>query len=511
MLTDPEVQPKPPRITFNPTYVNVEENYPVDIECYSSGSVPIHYTWDRLDQYISNDIDIRDGHLRFNSIKKSDEGDYRCSATNRDGDDSQIIHVYVNERPNPNPPTDLAPESTVQPPTVKLNPTYLDVGENYPVDIECTASGSVPIQYSWERLGDDISNDIKISEGYLRFNSIQKSDQGEYSCSASNSYGDDYQIIYVHVNVRRNPNLPTSTPEPPVHSEPPKITLNSTYVEVEENDPVDIVCASAGSTPIQYSWERIGADISQDINIRDNHLRFYSIQKSDEGDYSCSARNSYGDDSQIIRVYVNEQSNSNSPTIAPQPPQYPTVEIYPPKFIGRPGDEVRLSCRSQPEGTWTKADFQYLPNHIYVSHGELVINNAREADSGVYICTSIGSNGDPSTASAIVEIGLQSVPPVISRLEQMYNITQGHDFTLNCEATGNPLPKIKWTRDQESFDENTQQSGNSLRIFNARPKNRGVYTCIAESEHESTQESTIIDVERKYSASNLWQKKNYLS
>lgn len=287
-----------------------------------------------------------------------------------------------------------------------------------------------------------------------------------------------------------------TAPEPPI--QPPRITLNPSYIDAEEYYPVDIRCSSSGSTPIQYSWERLGHDISNDVDIREGHIRFNSIQKSDEGDYSCSARNSYGDDSRVIHVYVRGGRNPNPPTSAPQPPEYPTVEIYPPNFNGRPGDEVRLSCRSQSEGTWTKAGSQYLPNHIYVSSGVLVINNARVEDSGLYTCTSIGSNGSPTSASANVGIGSRSEPPLISRLEQQYNITQGQDFTLNCAATGNPLPKIKWTRVHESFNENTQQSGNNLRILNAQPENRGVYLCIAESEHESTQEGTIIEVERKY-------------
>lgn len=88
--------------------------------------------------------------------------------------------------------------------------------------------------------------------------------------------------------------------------------------------------------------------------------------------------------------------------------------------------------------------------------------------------------------------------PQIKRFEELYKVIQGHDFSLICEVTGDPYPKIKWTRVHEEFNANTQQSGNILRILNAQPDNRGVYTCIAENSGGTVEESTVVDIERKY-------------
>lgn len=48
------------------------------------------------------------------------------------------------------------------------------------------------------------------------------------------------------------------------------------------------------------------------------------------------------------------------------------------------------------------------------------------------------------------------------------------------------------------FPSNVQQTGNIIRILNARPENSGVYVCYAENSGGSDQQATIVEVERKY-------------
>lgn len=184
------------------------------------------------------------------------------------------------------------------------------------------------------------------------------------------------------------------------------------------------------------------------------------------------------------------------------------MEITPSIFNGSPGDQVRLSCRSQPlVGTliWTKEGLQLLPVHIYVNNGVLTISSARNDDSGRYICTSTDSIGRSVTSAVDVHIsGNGGYPqpsgtsPTIKRFDERYNIIQGYDFSIPCEVAGNPHPIVKWTRAHEEFNANTQQNGNILRILNAKPENRGIYTCIAENSAGNTEESTVIEIERKF-------------
>lgn len=256
-------------------------------------------------------------------------------------------------------------------------------------------------------------------------------------------------------------------------------------------------CSSAGSAPIEYRWEKLNGPLGVDIAINQGYIRFSSLRKSDEGDYRCIARNPVGEDSQILHVYVRERHR-------PQPQPIYLVEINPPNYRGKPGEEVRLSCNSQPEGelVWSKSGHQSLPQYIYVNRGILVISHARVEDSGRYICSSAASHVAPVSSTIEVVIDDRSSDgdrPSIQRFNEIYNVIQGHDLTLNCPASGNPTPTVKWERVHEPFNANTQQSGNSLRIINLQPENRGVYTCSAENLHGTAQETAIIDVERKFS------------
>lgn len=93
---------------------------------------------------------------------------------------------------------------------------------------------------------------------------------------------------------------------------------------------------------------------------------------------------------------------------------------------------------------------------------------------------------------------LFSIAPSVQRLPEENRVIQGHDFTITCDATGTPYPTIRWTKVHESLGDNVHQTGNVLRIMNARPDNRGIYLCIAENEGGNDQSSTFIDIERKY-------------
>lgn len=92
-----------------------------------------------------------------------------------------------------------------------------------------------------------------------------------------------------------------------------------------------------------------------------------------------------------------------------------------------------------------------------------------------------------------------SVSPTVKRLPEENLIIQGQDFSVTCEASGTPYPSIKWTKVHEALGDNVHQTGNVLRIMNARPDNRGVYLCIAENVAGHDQSSTVVDIERKSS------------
>lgn len=256
--------------------------------------------------------------------------------------------------------------------------------------------------------------------------------------------------------------------------------------------------------PVTYEWRRLNGELSPDAYVQDGWLRFNQVQRSDVGSYQCLARNDYGDDTSLLHVYVRE----SNPTPAPLPSRQ--VSISPANFDGNPGDAIVLTCRNTiniyATLVWTKSGLQTLPPYVEVRDGVLTIRNARVEDSGRYVCTSspTPNAAEPQSITEIADVSISSVdlgrpqPPVIKPLNELYNVVQGRDFTLACEASGNPYPRITWKKiHEEHLGSNVQQNGNVLRILNAQPDNRGIYQCVAESNGLSTDVSTVIDIERK--------------
>lgn len=235
------------------------------------------------------------------------------------------------------------------------------------------------------------------------------------------------------------------------------------------------------------------------------------MTRADSGDYQCIARNQYGDDTSVLRVYVRE--SNPQPTLPPRPVPQPSreVTIQPPNFTGQPGDTLVLTCRNilnvYATLTWTKYGSPSLPNYVDVRNGVLTIQSVTVGDSGRYVCTTSPSMPNQPTESIteVADVFINSdagydQSPKIKPLDELYTIVQGSDFTLNCEASGTPYPVISWKKvHEDSLGQNVQQIGNILKITNAQPDNRGIYQCMAQSNGQTVETSGIIDIERKYS------------
>lgn len=285
----------------------------------------------------------------------------------------------------------------------------------------------------------------------------------------------------------------------------PRIQLRPPYIDVSEYSPAEVECVAQSSTPVTYYWTRLDGELSPDAYISGAWLRFNQVQRSDSGEYQCIARNQYGDDTSVLRVYVRE----SNPTPPPKPPGHEIV-ISPSSFTGNSGELLVLTCRNvinvYAPLVWTKHGEAQLPSHVDIKNGVLTIQNARIEDSGRYICTSASANPSQpgESVNEFVDVSINQnggylQPPTVKPLNELYTVLQGSDFSLTCEAAGNPYPTITWSRvHEQSLGTNVQQVGNILKIFNAQPHNRGIYQCSVSSNGQSTETSGVIDIEREY-------------
>ena len=98
------------------------------------------------------------------------------------------------------------------------------------------------------------------------------------------------------------------------------------------------------------------------------------------------------------------------------------------------------------------------------------------------------------------------VAPQITTQPQSGPVTEGNNVTLSCNASGNPVPAISWTRDGSTVSSGDQrisfEAGNRrLAITNVSRADSGEYRCVADnSEGSDTSNATTLDVQCKYTS-----------
>ncbi|XP_062714560.1 basement membrane-specific heparan sulfate proteoglycan core protein isoform X8 [Aedes albopictus] len=381
--------------------------------------------------------------------------------------------------PRPTPPPTI--EVSVASPTIHI----VEVGRN--VRLGCTARYTVskrPIEVRWDRQNGGMPDRAYTDRGgTLIITNVQISDSGVYVCQAGSGPDTAYQQVTVTVE--------GGSPQ-----RKPEVTISPDYVDLEEYHPADVTCTATGFPTPVITWERMdGHPLSSNVIIEYGLLRFNSLRKSDEGTYRCSARNDIGESDKILQVYVRQAR-------PPQEPSHETVQIDPGNYEGRSGEQITLTCICKPHGQirWSKAGEPTLPRNSYVQNELLIIDHATLDNSGRYTCTAVFPSGRERASYVDVMISPMrpdQTAPRVKPLENKHLVTQGTDYTIPCEASGNPHPTVKWTLSGKPFAPNVQQNGNILRILNAQPSNGGVYICMAENSEGMDRSYTVVDIDRR--------------
>ncbi|CAO1426341.1 unnamed protein product [Diamesa serratosioi] len=169
-----------------------------------------------------------------------------------------------------------------------------------------------------------------------------------------------------------------------------------------------------------------------------------------------------------------------------------------PKFITRGhlykaviGNTIILPCKVQDLGSyvllWRRGASVLTALNLMVTRDSrlklvdgynLQIANVKIQDAGDYICQ-IGDQ-EPRDQVHTLEI---LVPPSIRPVPEHGQVTarQGSTVTLECKASGNPVPNINW-RKKEILNESPQLAeGPSLTLEHVERQSSGIYRCIADN------------------------------
>ncbi|XP_055593954.1 cell adhesion molecule Dscam2 isoform X4 [Uranotaenia lowii] len=297
-----------------------------------SGDVPIRIEWllngnaisaiDSLTGLITTDFGKRAKALSIEGINWNHAGNYSCRASNAAGVVEVSDELIVNV-----------------PPRWILEPTDKAFAQGSNAKVECKADGFPKPQVSWKKaIGDtpgeykDLrSNDssIRVEEGSLFINNIQKSNEGYYLCEAINGIGSGLSAVIL-ISVQA----------------PPEFTEKLRNQTARRGEPTVLQCEAKGEKPIGILWNmnniRLDPKSDNRYTIREeirpdgvmSSLSIKRTERSDSALFTCMATNAFGSDDASINMIIQE---------APEMP-------YALKVLDKSGRTVQLSWAKPYDG-----------------------------------------------------------------------------------------------------------------------------------------------------------------
>lgn len=175
--------------------------------------------------------------MRFNSLRKSDEGTYRCFAQNNVGDGDQTVQVYIRRRPD-QPPA-VIEEVNVSPDRHSGEP-----GEE--VLLRCVAQPRGRV--TWTKLGAvELPRNVFVSGEELTIRYSTVDDSGRYVCNILFPSGST-KTAYADVTIVARSN-----------EQPPRIsTLERKYSVVQGGD-FELTCEATGTPYPTFVWSIVSS------------------------------------------------------------------------------------------------------------------------------------------------------------------------------------------------------------------------------------------------------------
>ncbi|KAL1417709.1 hypothetical protein MTO96_026612 [Rhipicephalus appendiculatus] len=256
----------------------------------------------------------------------------------------------------------------------------------------------------------------------------------------------------------------------------PRHIFTRTALSVDEGSTAELVCVAHGYSVPEYRWYKLsgGTNDSHEpirnngrIEAKSDTLLIRHSSISDSGRYLCVANNSLASEPFTVTL------NVLAPLSAVVQPDWQTVDL---------GGTATFNCipSGNPVSTmvWIKDGKALRPGDIGVqvsSDGRsLVVQPVSREDAGIYQCL-VRNERDSAQGAARLKLGFFS--------EQ--STKSGRRISLQCSATGSPLPRISWTLDGAALPEAKAlvalpgHVSSFINISAVRPEHGGLYSCRA--------------------------------
>ncbi|XP_058491292.1 hemicentin-1 [Solea solea] len=423
------------------------------LSCQVEGSMRHNLTWLRA----GRTIQARTGRVRLlpnsslqvNGVQSQDAGEYRCVATNAQGDGSITVWLFVPEAPS-----------------VVVHPQSQAFSRGDEIRLVCSASGSPPPQLFWSHGNMFLTKQPRLSQnqhGVLTIRAALPEDAGNYTCLATNEAGTASQSVSL------------------TFVELPRITVSQQVVLVSVGGDVTLECQASGVPSPLIHWFKgeleVGSApfVEQDVHRGTLHIR--GIQEVDAGQYRCVASSSAGTSAGTVTLQVGA-----SPLFSEEP-----VDV-----AANVGENITLPCVArgfpQPTVSWRRQDGRQILTRTsdhsrtkQLENGHLLIQSVWLDDEGLYICEATNQFGTSTTEARVSVTGLE--PPVLAHGAPIISTGVGQSVSLPCMLLdGIPLPERHWSQNGKPVQLNGRmflRSDGSLYIERTSPDDSGMYVCTA--------------------------------
>ncbi|XP_054089345.1 cell adhesion molecule Dscam2 isoform X38 [Zeugodacus cucurbitae] len=277
-------------------------------------------------------------------------GTYTCTASNAAGSTTYSTNITVNV-----------------PPRWILEPTDKAFAQGSDAKVECKADGFPKPQVTWKKAVGDTpgeykdlkkNDNIRVEEGTLHIDNIQKTNEGYYLCEAINGIGSGLSAV-IMISVQA----------------PPEFTEKLRNQTARRGEPAVLQCEAKGEKPIGILWNmnnvRLDPKNDNRYTIREeilstgvmSSLSIKRTERSDSALFTCLATNAFGSDDASINMIIQEV------------PEMP----YALKVLDKSGRSVQLSWAQPYDGnspliryiiefkrsraSWDEVDRVMVPGH----------------------------------------------------------------------------------------------------------------------------------------------------
>ncbi|XP_076371559.1 cell adhesion molecule Dscam1-like isoform X4 [Tachypleus tridentatus] len=286
-----------------------EEGKTIQVTCgVEEGEDPVKFTWLKNGNIVHSADHLtilthkRLSVLIVNNVNVNDIGNYSCIATNPGGEDRFSSEFFVRG-----------------PPRWNQEPQDVIVGVGDRAIFNCTALGHPKPVVRWKKeairgVGEvgltDLSQSDRVrvaKNGALIIDAAKPEDAGYYNCHASTGIGPDLdKSVLLTVRV------------------PARFEEKFTVERVHRGDSAKLECDALGDNPMTITWNKDNVRLSRvdtgRYQIFDrttevgtlSEIQVHGVDRSDNGLFTCVAKNTYGEDQRTIKLIVLEPPSAPS-------------------------------------------------------------------------------------------------------------------------------------------------------------------------------------------------------